>query len=93
MRRLLNAFALTCTLAVGACATTLNVAPHSVPGQPNTVRFRIFPNTIAMQEMLADRAADDEIARYGAAHGYASNTIVSREYVDRAWVYTVKYAR
>ena len=93
MRRLAKALALTCALALGACATTLDVAPQAVPGQPDTVRFRIFPNTIAFQEALADRAAEEEIGRFRAARGYASSTTLSRELQDRAYVYTVRFER
>ncbi len=94
MRRLLNGLALACTLGLGACvAPSHGTRPQAVQGEADTYRFRVFPYAVALKETFADRAAEEEIARFRLANGYASSDIVSRDARDSGFVYTVRFAR
>ena len=96
MRRLWNGLAVACTLglALGACvAPSHGTRPQPVQGQADTYRFRIFPYAVALKETFADRAAEEEIARFRLAGGYASSEILAREARDTEIVYTVRFAR
>jgi hypothetical protein len=94
MRRLMEALAISCVLGLSACVTTTyGTRPQPVANQADTFRFRIFPNAFAMEGTFADRAADEEIGKFRVANGYASSAILSRDYRDSAFVYTVKFTR
>ena len=90
----MKALVFACALALSGCMiTTSGTTPQAVDYQADTYRFRIFPNAFAMEGTLADRAADQEIERFRQTSGYASSMIVSRDYRDSAFVYTVKFTR
>ena len=96
MRRLLNGLALACTLGLASApASPRRTAParRRCKGEADTYRFRIFPYAVALKETFADRAAEEEIARFRLANGYASSEIVSRDARDSGFVYTVRFAR
>ena len=42
---------------------------------------------------MADRAVDDELVKFRVANGYAASEILSRDYRDSAFVYTVRFKR
>ena len=94
MRQLMNTAMFACALALSGCiVTSYGTKPQPVDNQADTYRFRIFPNAFAMEGSMADRAADEEIGKFRLANGYASSMIVSRDYRDSAFVYTVKFTR
>ena len=94
MRRLSNALALACTLGLAGCvAPSHGTRPQAVQGEADTYRFRIFPYTVALKENFADRAADEEIAKFRMANGYASSQVLSRDARDSGFVYTVRFTR
>lgn len=92
MRRLV--LILLCASALGACAiTSYGTGPQAVENEPDTYRFRIFPEASVLEGAVADRVADKEIGKFGAVNGYASSRIVSRDSRGSAFVYTVKFTR
>jgi hypothetical protein len=94
MRKLIKALALACALGLSACvAPTYGTRPQAVENQSDTYRFRIFPYAFAVGGVMADRAVDDELLKFRVANGYASSEILSRDYRDSAYVYTVKFTR
>jgi hypothetical protein len=87
-------FVLACALGLSSCVITSHgTPPQAVRDQPDTFRFRIFPAAVVMEETFADRAADQEIAKFRSANGYASSVIRSRDHQDLAFVYTVEFSR
>ena len=94
MRRLVKALAVVCVLGLSSCViTTHGARPQPVENQADTFRFRIFPSAVAMEGAFADRAAEEEVGKFRVANGYASSAILSRDYRDLAFVYTVKFTR
>ena len=94
MRRLRNALALACTLGLAACvAPSHGNVPQAVAGQADTYRFRIHPYAVVLNETLADRVAEEEIAKFRLARGYASSQVLSRDTLDPGFLYTVRFAR
>ena len=94
MRRLVKALAIACALGLGACvAPTYGTRPQAVEDQTDTFRFRIFPYAFAAGGFMADRAVGDEIVKFRVANSYAASEILSRDYRDSAYVYTVKFTR
>jgi len=94
MCQLVNALAIACALALGACvAPTYGTRPQAVVSQTDTFRFRIFPYAFALGGFMADRAVGDEIVKFRVANSYVSSEILSRDYQDSAYVYTVRFTR
>ena len=94
MRRLVKALAIACALGAGGCTTpNPGIRPQAVESQADTYQFRIYTYAFAVGSVMADRAVDDELLRFRAANGYASSEILSRDYHDLAYVYTVKFTR
>jgi hypothetical protein len=94
MRQVIKTVVFACALALSGCMiASYGIQPQAVENQADTYRFRIFPNAFAVEGMLADRAADEQIEKFRLANGYASSEIVSRDHRDSAFVYTVKFAR
>ena len=98
MRRLSDPLALAltlgCSLGLAGCvAAPHQDRPQAVQGQPDTYRFRVYPYAVVLNEMLADRAAEEDIGKYRQAHGYASSRVLSREPLDPGYVYTVRFTR
>ena len=94
MRRLVKALVMACVLGLGACvAPTYGTRPQAVESQADTFRFRIFPYAFAVGGFMADRAVDDEVVKFRVANGYAASEILSRDYRDSAYVYTVRFTR
>ena len=93
MRRL-TASILACAVGLASCVIPSHgTRPQPVPGEADTFRFRVFPSAVVMEGTFADRAAEDEIDKFRQANGYASSSIVARDPVDNAYVYTVRFAR
>jgi len=87
-------FVFACALGLSSCVTTSHgINPQAVRDQPDTFRFRIFPAAVVMEAFFADRAADQEIGKFRSANGYASSAILSRDYRDLAYIYTVEFSR
>ena len=94
MRRLMKAFALACALGLGGCvAPSYGTRPQAVENQADTYRFRIYPYAFAVGGYMADRAVDDELVKFRVANGYAASEVLSRDYRDSGFVYTVKFTR
>ena len=94
MRQVMKTVLFACTLALSGCIiTSYGITPQAVENQADTYRFRIFANAFAVEGILADRAADEEIGKFRLANGYASSEVVSRDYRESAFVYTVKFTR
>lgn len=81
-------------LALGACATTSQLAPVPVEGQPDTMMFRVF---LALQatDSAADQHAKVDFDAYKSANGYSSYVVVDRKFVNLPThiAYTVKFTR
>lgn len=86
-------FAVACALGLSSCVIASHSRPQAVADQADTFRFRVFPAAVAMEGTFADRAAYEEIGKFRAANGYASSSVVSREYRGLAFVYTVRFSR
>ena len=87
-------FVVACALGLSSCVTTSHgTQPASSQGPACTFRFRISPAAVVMEATFADRAADQEIAKFRSANGYASSVILSRDHLDLAYVYTVEFSR
>jgi hypothetical protein len=94
MRRLLNGLALACSLGLAACvAPSHGTRPQAVQGEADTYRFRIFPYALVLNETFADRAVEEEIAKFRSANRYASSAVLARDQRDGGFVYTVRFAR
>lgn len=89
-----SALILAAVLSLGACATSSQLAPVPVAGQPDTVAFRVF---LALQatDSAADQHAREDFEAYKTAHGYASYEVVDRKFVNVPThiAYTVKFIR
>ncbi len=94
MRRRLLILALACAAGTSACVIPMHgPTPQPVNDQPDTFRFRIFPNAVALEATVADHAVGDEIEKFRVANDYASSEIVSRDYLNSSYIYTVRFAR
>ena len=94
MHRLAKPLALACVLALSACVAPMHgVRPQPVASQADTFRFRIHPYAFAAGGYFADRALDEELMRFRLANGYGSSEVLSRDWRDGAYVYTVRFAR